>query len=148
MKGLKSLLILSTIIFSCVNLHAQIINVPEKAKKNFWDKYPDAKRVDWKNNVTRYSAKFQLGEEWYKANYNVDGGWEYTEKSIKLEEFPEAVKTSVKNSRFAGWKIISTAFVENDKSEQLYRVEFKSGIERKFVFFDADGKEIKTTSTI
>jgi hypothetical protein len=91
-------LVLITGLLMSFNLVAQVINVPEKAKKSFWDKYPNAIRVDWKNHVTKYTAKFMDGNEWYKAYYNVDGGWEYTEKTVKLDSFPEAVKTSVKTA--------------------------------------------------
>jgi hypothetical protein len=50
-------------------------------------------------------------------------------------------------SRFSDWEKESVAYIVNSKKQNLYRIELKKGIEKKFVFFDKKGKEIKTSVT-
>ena len=148
MKRTVFLAAFSIIFFYAQNTFAQVVNVPNKSEKHLAEKYPDAKKVNWSNNVKNYTAKFELNDEKCKAYYNIDGSWDFTEKELDYSKFPEAVATSFKNSRFSDWKTESTAFVENNRNQELYRVEVKKGLEKKFIFFDKDGKEIKTNATL
>ncbi len=147
-RSLFTTLLLSAFMFLGMSLSAQVINVPEKSQKDFATRYPEAKSIVWKNNVSSYAAKFQQGDHSFSARYNIDGTWDYTEKAIDSTEFPEAVKTSIKNSRYSDWKHLSSAYVENKNEEKLYRIELKKGISRKYVFYDESGKEVKSSTTL
>jgi len=46
------------------------------------------------------------------------------------------------------WTIESNEFVENSKNEKLYRVEFKSDINKRYVFYNENGKEERSTATL
>jgi len=129
-------------------IQAQVVSVPNKSEQHLAEKYPDAKSINWSNNVTNYNAKFNVGADSYKAIYHMDGTWDYTEKNSDIKKFPEAVQTSYKNSRIAKWKYQSAVVVENNKGEVLYRVEAKKNIEKIYVFFDEGGKEIKSASSL
>ena len=146
MKATILAVVLSLTAFSY--LDAQVINIPDKAKKHLGEKYPDAKQVDWRNNAVNYNATFVLNGSKHTAHYTIDGDWDFTEEKIDQATLPDSVKTSVKNSRYANWKVSSTAIVENNKGEKLYRIEFKKGIEKKYLFFDSAGKEVKATGLI
>jgi len=146
MKATILAVVLSLTAFSY--LDAQVINIPDKAKKHLGEKYPDAKQVDWRNNAVNYNATFVLNGSKHTAHYTIDGDWDFTEEKIDQATLPDSVKTSVKNSRYANWKVSSTAIVENNKGEKLYRIEFKKGIEKKYLFFDSVGKEVKATGLI
>ena len=148
MKRVLLLTALFILYCSSDSLFAQVVNVPNKSEKHLTEKYPEAKNVNWSNNVKNYTAKFIVNDEKYKAYYNIDGSWDFTEVEMDYSKFPAPVATSFKNSRFADWKMESSAFVENNKDEKLYRVEVKKGLEKKYVFFDKDGKEIKTNATL
>lgn len=148
MKSLRFISALFACLFVYGTLTAQVINVPNKSEKHFTEKYPNAKNVNWKNNVTDYSASFDLDNTKHKAHYHMDGVWDYTETFIPEESFPKEVKTSFKNSRYADWNMGSTALVENNKGEKMYRYEVKKGIEKKYIFFSKEGKELKTSSSI
>ncbi|MDF2188380.1 hypothetical protein [Paraflavitalea sp. CAU 1676] len=139
---------LIVVLFGSLQLSAQVVNIPDKSKKHFAEKYAKAAQVEWKNNAVSYNASFVLNNSKHTAHYHLDGTWDYTEELMAMEKFPSEVKTSVQNSRFAKWKILSTAYLENSHNEKLYRVEFKKGIERKYVFYDATGKEVKSSTTI
>ncbi len=149
MKKLLSVVLSVVILVLSVTLaKAQVINVPNKSEKHLAEKYPEAKAVDWSNNVANYTAKFKIGDDSYKAFYKIDGAWDYTEKYSDISKFPEAVITSYKNSRIADWKYESASVIENSKGEELYRVEAKKSIEKIYLFFDKNGKEIKSAPSL
>lgn len=129
-------------------LQAQVINVPSKSQKDFNKRYPEAKNAVWSNNVANYTAKFDIGENNYRAFYTMNGKWDYTEQYSDISKFPEAVQTSYKNSRIADWTYESAAVVTNKKGEELYRVEAKKSIEKIYLFFDKNGKEIKSAPSL
>jgi len=131
-----------------LNVGAQVINIPDKAKMHFAKKYPSAMDVEWTNNLANYTVKFQLDSLKQAAHYSVDGEWTYTEYPLDFETLPEEIKKSVTKSRFSDWKIESGAFVENSKNEKLYRIEFKSGVNKRYVFYQENGKEVRSTVTL
>lgn len=130
------------------SLQAQVINVPSKSQKDFNKRYPEAKNAVWSNNVANYTAKFDIGENNYKAFYTMNGKWDYTEQYSDISKFPDAVQTSYKNSRIADWTYESATIVTNKKGEELYRVEAKKSVEKIYLFFDKNGKEIKSAPSL
>lgn len=144
---MKYLFLLLT-LFSLSGLSAQVINVPDNAQKHFQEKYVGATNIKWSNNVANYEAGFKMeGYDW-KAHYNIDGTWDYTEKFLRQTDTPEKVKESFDKSKYRKDKIKSFAFVENSKGEKLYRYEVKTGVTRTYVFFDQEGTLIKTNAVI
>lgn len=123
---------------------AQVINIPDKSKTHFSQKYPGANEVNWDNNITTYTAKFKVNNNTYKAYYHMDGTWDYTVMYMTEADLPQAVKDAVAKSRIADWKPKSVAHVENNKGEHSYRVEREKGLEERFIFFNKDGKEVKS----
>ncbi len=113
-------------MFFLGSLQAQVVSVPNKSEKHFAKKYPGATNINWSNNVVEYTCKFNFNSREYKAFY-------------------EAVKTSVANSRISDWKPKSCVAVENNKGKKTFRVEREKGVEEMFIFYDANGKEVKST---
>jgi hypothetical protein len=138
-------LVLSMVV--TIFAEAQVINIPKATKDHFAKKYPDAKEVDWHNNLANYEVKFRNSKGVHRAYYHMDGTWDFTETYIEASAVPAAVTASVTKSRFSDWKMESTSLVENNKGQKLYRLEMKKGIEKNFVFYDKRGKEIKTAVT-
>jgi hypothetical protein len=146
---MKRILFILTVALAITQISiAQVINVPEKSKEHFAKKYPKATKADWKNNVTNYTASFVSKKDSYKAVYRMDGTWDYTEKSISRESLPGAVKESFNKSRFESWDYLSTAYVENNDGQKLYRIEAKKGIDKRFIFYDKSGKEVKANQSL
>lgn len=131
-----------------LQVSAQVFNVPEKAKEHFKTHYKNVQDVDWKNNVSDYNCYFIEADVKCRANYHLDGTWNYTEKSIAASAIPEKVSTSFSNSKYRDWELKSVFFVENNKKENLYRYEVKKGVKVAYVFFDKSGKLIKENPTI
>ncbi len=134
-------------MFLTISLEAQVVNIPQKSKDHFAKKYPDAKEVDWHNNLADYQVKFRNKNGVQRAYYHMDGHWDFTELYIDKTKIPAAVNSSLTKSRFAEWSLESSALVENNKGQKLYRLEMKKGIEKKYVFYDKSGKEVKTAVT-
>jgi len=125
---------------------AQVVNIPDKAKAHFSEKYPKATDVDWSNNVSNYTAKFKQDGKNYEAHYNVDGNWDNTENQIQKNDLPEAVSASFSKSRYTDWKLNSIDFVEEPKHPALYRFNLKNGIKKTYLYMDPTGKEVKSNS--
>ncbi len=124
--------------------HAQVVNIPAKAKEHFLKTYTSASDVDWSNNVSNYTVKFKSGGNTMRGHYRLDGTWNFTETLMDVKDIPAPVKASYDKSRFADWSIASVTKVDNDNKEHLYRVEAKKGVAKEFVFYDKTGKEVKT----
>ena len=127
---------------------AQVVNIPETSKKDFEIRYPEANSIEWTNGLAKYTVRFTLDNATYKAHYYVNGSWHYTEKFIEREELPKPVIESYEKSRIADWEFISGAYVENKFNEKGYRIEAKRGIEKKFIYFDEKGKELRSAMGI
>lgn len=148
---MKKIFALLTIIFSLFYImpaEAQVVDVPKKAKDHFFKKYPEAKNADWNNNVVSYAVKFQLNDHTNRAYYHMDGRWDYTETYVEESELPAAVKESLSKSRFSDWKKEAFALVENNKGKKSYRIEVQKGIEKKSVFYNSKGKEVKSSVSL
>jgi hypothetical protein len=135
-------------LFWITSATAQVVDVPKKAKDHFFKKYPDAKNADWNNNVVNYAVKFQFNNHTNRAYYHMDGNWDYTETYLEESELPVAVKESLSKSRVSDWKKESFALVENNNGKKSYRIEVKKGIEKKTVFYDSNGKEVKSSASL
>ena len=146
MKKILVILSLFIYLFGISTADAQIVDVPKKSKDHFFKKYPDAKNADWNNNAVSYAVKFLMGNDTYRAYYHMDGTWDYTEKYMDMANLPQSVKDSYAKSRIADWKLESVSWVENNKGKTSYRIEAKKGIEKKTVFYDKNGKEVKSSS--
>jgi uncharacterized protein (DUF1684 family) len=132
-------------MFFLGSLQAQVVSIPNKSEKHFAKKYPGATNLNWSNNVAEYTCKFKFNGREYKAFYHMDGNWNYTIMYMQESELPEAVKTSLANSRISDWKPKSCVAVENNKGKRSFRVEREKGIEEMFIFYDKNGKEVKST---
>jgi hypothetical protein len=145
MKKILVMLSLFIYLFGVTTADAQIVDIPKKSKEHFFKKYPEAKNADWNNNAVSYAVKFNMGSDTYRAYYHMDGTWDYTEKYMEFESLPMAVKDSYKKSRVADWKMEAVAAVENNKGKKMYRIEAQKGIEKKTIYYDKNGKEVKSS---
>jgi hypothetical protein len=78
----------------------------------------------------------------------MDGRWDYTETYVEESELPAAVKESLSKSRFSDWKKEACALVESNKGKKSYRIEVQKGIEKKSVFYNSKGKEVKSSVSL
>ena len=122
---------------------AQVVKVPENAKRYFAEKYPDAKDPKWNNNVSSYTAEFTQHGMRMKAAYNIDGTWNYTETFIPDSDVPKSARESFAKSKYRDWQVKSIVLVEANKTPRSYRFEATKGIQKMYVFYDKDGVTLK-----
>ena len=145
---MKKLLMFTFISMFAFTASAQVINVPDKAQKQFQEKYATATNIKWTNSVVSYMASFKMDGIASKAHYKIDGVWDYTEFFIKKADIAEKAKESFSKSKYRDWSVKSVAMVEYPNSEKLYRYEVKKGVSKMYVFFNNEGELIKTNTTI
>jgi hypothetical protein len=148
MKHLMLFFFVATMLLVTDASLAQVVNIPDKAKQSLAEKYPKAKDIVWSNNISNYTATFKKKKKYYAAHYNIDGTWDNTETQVDRDDLPKAVKTSFANSRYSDWQVTSTDFVEDNKGQSLYRYNLKNGIEKKYLYFNKSGKEVKVNTGI
>lgn len=127
------------------SLQAQVISIPDKSEKHFAKKYAGAENADWTNNVVNYTCKFKYKGQDLRAYYHMDGTWDFTATYMEESNLPAAVRESVSKSRIADWNPKSAAKIDSHKGKSTYRVERKKGNEEVYIFYDAKGKEVKST---
>ena len=77
---LNLLVLLISIVLSSSAGYAQITSIPELAKENFFKQYPDAKNVQWQNDVVNVNVRFEQDSNSLNAEYNNKGTWKWTLK--------------------------------------------------------------------
>lgn len=132
----------------CGLVNAQVFNIPEASKTDFAKRYPDAKSTKWGNKVSNYQCEFVEDGVLCVAVYSVEGNWKYTEKLIDRKQVPAEVTESLSKSKYRDWNVKSLAWIENSDNQQLYRYEVRKGVQKKYLFYNADGVVIKETTSI
>jgi hypothetical protein len=84
------------------------------------------------------------------AKYNGDGEWKETEREFNYDDLPADVKTGYEKSKYsADWKVKETAIIYLPRNEIRYRVKVeKSDLQKKYLFFDRNGRLIRDSLTI
>ncbi len=151
MKKLSALfsmtLLLSVFIIS--DLAAQIRKVPAEVTEAFKAKYPDTKNVEWKDKISSFQANYEMGGIKYESKFNSKGEWLQTEKEVAEETLPAEVKDGYSKSKFTNWELKSVTWIESKDNGIQYRLFVrKSGVEKKYLYFNTTGKLVKDAVTI
>ena len=140
---LIAMLLLSATTFS------QVTKVPQSAKDNFAKQYPKAENVDWDNDVVHVSVQFDQGGERLTAEYSNKGIWKSTQKDIAYEKLPAAVVDGFKKSKYADREVSDTKMIYYPADVIRYRLKVeKNDIEKKYIWFDENGRLIRESLTL
>src|SRR6478672_10130082 len=90
---------------------SQIRKIPSAATESLKEKYPGADKVQWKDQITHYTAKFSLDSKDYEAHFDNDGNWKESLVKIDESELPSEVRDGIAKSKYSDWNI--------DKVEKL-----------------------------
>ncbi len=149
---MKKICLLALVMFSLSALNytqAQIRKVPAEVTEAFKAKYPDTKNVAWKDKITSFQASYEMNGDKYESRFNSKGVWQQTEKDITEDALPANVKDGYSKSKFTDWELKTVTWVESKDNGIQYRLFVrKSGVEKKYLYFDKDGKLIKDSITI
>jgi hypothetical protein len=144
---LKSILLLILLIAGTVQ--AQIRKIPASVTDAFKVRYPHAEKVAWKDEITSFEAQFTLNGFAMTADFNNKGEWQNSEKKMKFTDLPAAVNDGFKKSKYADWEITSVVEIDKNNESLQYRIEVKkSTVQKKYLFFDTNGRLIRDAVTI
>ena len=128
---------------------SQVTKVPQLAKDNFAQQYPTAQHASWDNDVINVNVRFELNGEKMNAEYSNKGIWKKTEKSWAYDKLPETVKDGFNKSKYADRGVTETVIVYLPGDVEQYRLKVeKNDLQKKYLFFNKDGRLVREAITL
>ena len=130
--------------------NAQIRKLPSEVTNAFAAKYPEAKDVEWKDKMSNFSARFTSKDSRKcEASFNKKGEWQSTEEDLDSTQLPEEVKDGFSKSRYSDRKLTEIVKIEKKDAEVQYRLLVKKNdVEKKYLYFNKEGKLMKEAVTL
>jgi hypothetical protein len=142
-------LIFSFLMMGVIHSFAQIREIPKEVREQFSRQYPMATDVDFNDNLLNINVEFTLENEKWTAEYNNKGVWKHSEKKWTYEQLPEAVKDGFQKSKYADREVKSVIMIYYPGDMIQYRIKTeKSAVERKYLYFNPQGRLLRETITI
>lgn len=130
----------SAVVFS----DAQLRKIPADVTDAFAVRYPHATKVEWRDKLQHFEASFLLNGSNITANFSSNGEWESSERLLKFEDLADEVRDGFLKSKYFDWKKNSIAEIQELGKPLQYRISVqKSGIQKRNLFFDTNGKLLK-----
>lgn len=130
-------------------LFSQIRKIPSAATENLKQKYPNADKVEWKDGLSHFTAKFQSDGKDYEAHFDNDGNWKESLTKLDEAELPEAVKDGHAKSKYSDWTIDKVERIESSGDKMSYRLQVKKGdLKKKVLYYTSEGKLTKDNITL
>lgn len=149
MKPIRLFVIFVSILISSSAGYSQVTSIPAQAKENFFKQYPDAKNVQWENDVVNVNARFEQDSNKMNAEYNNKGIWKRTLKDWTYDKLITDVKDGFTKSKYAGMQVLDVKVLYLPGYVIQYRLKVsKNNVENKLLFFNTEGRLIRTTVAI
>jgi Putative beta-lactamase-inhibitor-like, PepSY-like len=149
MKLIRLSALLIVFSLSCLNGMAQVTSVPDQAKENFFKQYPDAKNVQWENNVVNVNVRFEVDSNQMNAEYNNKGIWKHTLKDWTFDKLIGDVKEGFQKSKYADREVTDVKVLYLPGYVIQYRLKTeKNDVEKKYLFFNTDGRLVRSSVTL
>jgi hypothetical protein len=88
-------------------------NPPENVKKEFSQKYADARSVKWDSEKpNEWEAEFKINGKEMSACFDDSGKWLESEAEVSAKELPSAVTNTLKNE-YPGYKTVEISTIGN-----------------------------------
>jgi uncharacterized membrane protein len=149
MKSLRLSVLLIVFSVSYLQVIAQVTSVPDQAKENFFKQYPDAKNVKWENNVVNVNVRFEVDSNQMNAEYNNKGIWKNTLKDWTFDKLTDDVKEGFQKSKYADREVTDVKVLYLPGYVIQYRLKAeKSDVEKKYLFFNTEGRLVRSSVTL
>ncbi len=146
MKKVLFLIILASAV-SLVN--AQIRKIPSEVTDAFAQRYPHATKVEWKDKLQYFEASFDLNDSNISADFSSKGEWQGSERDMSFEDLPSEVQDGFAKSKYSDWDKKAVTEVQQLGKPLQYKINVsKSDVQKKNLFFDANGKLLKDNITL
>ena len=143
------LLMILGLAFFANSSFSQIRKIPKIVEETFAQQYNGAANVDFKDQLVRVDVYFELDSQKMIASYTNKGIWKETEKEWTFDKLPEEVKDGFKKSKYADREVEETKVLYLPGGTEQYRVKArKSGVEKKYLFFNTKGRLLRTAVTL
>lgn len=145
----KIVLVVAILGFGFISF-AQIRKTPLAVTDAFEKQYPGASKVQYEDNLLNVQVHFVSDSGKMTAKYNSDGEWKETEREYNYDSLSADIKTGFDKSKYAAeWKVKETSIIYMPRGETRYRVKVeKSDLQKKYLFFDRNGRLIRDSLTI
>jgi len=141
---MKKVFLSSLFLLLVVLTEAQLRKIPGEVTDAFMIRYPHATHVEWKDKLHYFEASFQLNGSTITADFLSTGEWESSERIVNFEDLCRDVREGFKKSKYAEWQPKSVHEVQELGKPLQYRINIqKSGIQKKNLYFDANGRLLK-----
>jgi len=123
---------------------AQLRKIPADVTDAFTSRYPHATHVEWKDKLQYFEATFELNNSTIIADFSSKGDWEGSERIVNFDDLPDDVRDGFMKSKYSEWKKNVMAETQELGKPLQYRISVqKSGIQKKNLYFDTNGKLLK-----
>ena len=149
MESLRLSVIFFMLSLGSVKGYSQVTSIPAQAKENFFRQYPDAKNVKWGNDIVNVNVRFEQDSNKLYAEYSNKGIWKNTLKDWKYEKLPEDVKDGLKKSKYADREVTDVKVLYLPGYVIQYRLKAeKNDVEKKYLFFNTEGRLLRSAVTL
>jgi|SRR5688572_1950036 hypothetical protein len=149
MKTFRLVVMASLFSMFFVESFSQVTSIPDQAKVNFAKQYPGAQNVRWDNDVVNVNVRFDLDGEKMNAEYNNKGIWKHTYTESSFDKLPAAVTEGFKKSKYADREVTEVVVVDLPGNVKQYRIRAeKNDVQKKFLYFNPEGRLIRDANTI
>lgn len=128
---------------------AQLRKIPADVTDAFASRYPHATHVEWKDKLQYFEATFKLNNSTITADFSSKGEWEGSERELNFEQLPDEVKDGFLKSKYSDRQKNAVYELQELGKPLQYRINVqKSGIQKKNLYFDVNGKLLKEAMTL
>lgn len=143
------LLMIVSVSFFANSSFSQIRKIPKIVEETFAQQYNGATNVDFKDQLVGVDVYFEKDSQKMVASYTNKGIWKETEKEWTFDKLPEEVKDGFQKSKYADREVEETKVLYLPGGTEQYRVKArKSGVQKKYLFFNTKGRLLRTAVTL
>jgi len=115
-------------------------HVPRTVKKSFREKFPAAKRVEWKPKSDRnYEAEFSLNGTDIAVKFDPKGKWLETESTASQSSVPSALQDTIA-TRFKEYKVVEIQTLHRyNEQHVVWEIHLEGANEIVKAQFNGDG---------
>jgi hypothetical protein len=128
---------------------SQIREIPKVVEETFANQYKGASDIDFKDHLVRVDVQFELDGEQMIASYTNKGLWKETQKQWSFVKLPEEVKNGFEKSKYADREIEDVIVLYLPGGIEQYRLKAKkNGVEKKYLYFNPNGRLLRESVTL
>lgn len=145
----KTGLFLMILFLTTIQAFSQIREIPKAVEETFSNQYKGATNIDYQDQLVRVDVHFELEGERMVASYSNKGVWKETQKEWSFDKLLPTVKDGFTKSKYADREVEETIVIYLPGGGEQYRLKAKkSGVEKKYLFFNTQGRLLRESITI